>query len=104
MYGKAERAALGCLASSPYRRVAVGDVRRVPEGEYVLMTNMNDISKAELLVPGTTMVHTWIARGRQKEHPIRDREYTFISNPTRKCQYEIPACTVADENYAWATS
>ena len=85
MYGKAERAALGCLVSSPYRRVAVADVRRVPEGGYVLMTKINDISKAGLLVPGTRTVHTWIARGRQKEHPVGNRKYTFISNPTSKC-------------------
>jgi hypothetical protein len=104
MYAKAKRAALGCLASSPYRRVAVADVRRVPEEGYVLMTNIYDISKAEFLGPGTRIVHTWVARRRQKEHPIRDREYTFISNPTRKRQYEIPARTVADENYAWAKS
>jgi hypothetical protein len=84
MYAKAERAALGCLTSSLYRRVAVADVRRVPEEGYVLMTNIYDISKAGLLGPGTRMVHTWIARRRQKEHPVRDREYAFISNPTRK--------------------
>ena len=63
MYGKVEHAVPGCLVSSPYRRVAVGDVRREPEGGYVLVTNINGISKAELFVHGTTMVHTWVARG-----------------------------------------
>lgn len=47
MYAKAEHAALGCLASSPYLREAVADGRQVPEEGCALMTNIYDISKAE---------------------------------------------------------
>ncbi len=63
MYGKAKRAARECLVSSLCRHVAAADVRRVPEEGYVLMTKIDDISKGELLVPGTRIVHTRIARG-----------------------------------------
>ena len=30
-------------------------------------------------------MRTWVTRGRQQQHPIRDREYTLIPDPTRKC-------------------
>ena len=51
MYGKAEHAALGCPISSPCRRAAEDDVKRELEEGYVLMTKMNNISNAELLIP-----------------------------------------------------